>query len=445
METLDLTADTTDDAADVTVDSTPDAAEDLPADPDLNDEVPPESDVVPDADTEPDVDAPDAVDEDVVTVRPHLSAAPCSFVFADTTGRGFNQPIQLHNSGTATAEVRAIEIPETAATRFSFVTPELPFEIEPGESRAITLYYEAGYPDGDRTLDWVVHYGNEDTEFEFECSTRQDGPSDSCPLVDVELSVVDDPLGRRGPAIGWASTLDTIRLEARELTDDPIEDLFWRFHSGPPHAERQFIESPDEPDNEFVRNYRLVTPGAYSLCLEVASVDGEFCSQCSSVGADAPDALWAEVFWDVEFGNADLDVHAVRMTGAWFDEDVDAWVGNEGLAWGDETSGLRTADEVRGPETVQIIEECRWFALGVHHTAGESAATPILRVYSSGAFLTEVRGPTLQPGDFWDAARLHWPDGRVLVVDEHLESVIPGEFSPPVTDSMLRSGLCDTE
>ena len=426
----------------------PDMIEDSAPDVDVGEELPPTPDVVPDLadepDTLPDADALDVADDEVIVVEPNFNVAPCAFVFADTNGRGFDQPIQLVNNAVAPAEIRAIEVPETAAARFSFIAPEMPFELGAGESVEVTMHYESGFP-GDRTLDWVLHYAHGDVGHQVACTARADGPADSCPIVDLELSVVGDPLERRGPVVGWAAPLDTIRLEAIETGGDPVEESLWRFNNGPPRAARTLTEDPEDPENPLLRHYRLSTPGSFSLCLEVAGESGEFCEQCTDVAAEAPDGIWAELFWDVELGNADLDFHGVRMNGDWFDEEVDVWGGNPGAAWSGDGSGLLATDEFRGPETIAIHEECRWYALGAHHVSGDAPAVPFLRVYSGGAFLTELTGPVLEPGDFWDAGRAHRGGGRVLVVNTHLEDVTPGEFAPAVTDAMVRSGLCDTE
>ena len=413
---------------------------------DVFDASPPDTPDAPgDADTTPDPDVEVDADADVDTTPdvgpPALAATPCNFVYFDPTGRGVDTSILLGNTGDGAITVTGFRVPEHAARSFAFDSPALPFEIEAAETAPITLRYVAGYPLVDSTTEWIVTYLQEDVERELVCSARQNPPPDGCGLVDVDLSIVGDPLERSGSVLGWGAPLDTVLLSARAL-GDPIVDVFWRFASGPSLATRTVGPDPEAPDDPLRRHYVLTTPGSYSVCVEVAIEDGDFCDQCAQLSAEAPTGVWVELFWDEIEGDADLDLHGTLIGGAWFDEDNDEWGGNPTDGWGTDDTGTRAAAESAGPESLRLTRECQWLALGAHHAGGDGSASPVLRVYRDGEFLGQITGPALVSGEFWDAGRVHVESDRVLVVDEVLTDVVPGEVVPPATDSMRLSGLC---
>ena len=432
------------DAADV-VDSepTPDAPADVADDVDVDGD--------PDIDVEDaEADAPDAetgggevgdAADAELEVAPTLGANPCSFIFSDLTGRGVEHSILLHNFGEVGLEVLGFELSESGQRAYSFEAPDLPFVVGPDTTQEVTLLFESGYPEAFGTTEWRVVYQLSGVELALVCNARQDRRPDGCDLIDVDLSVVGDPLARVGPSVGWAEPLDTIALRAGSL-GDAIEELVWRLDSGPPQAARALTPDPEAPDNEFVRHYRLATPGSYRICAEAASVGGDFCRECPTISVTAPDGVWVELFWETADGTADLDLHGVFIGHPWFDESSDAWSGNPTDAWGAERTGLVGEATEDGPETLRLTSDCQWLAVGAHHAGGEGRAVPVLRVYTDGEFLSELAGPSLAPGEFWDAGRVHVDGARLLAVNEVIPEIEPGEVIPPATESMRLSGLC---
>ncbi len=213
----------------------------------------------------------------------------------------------------------------------------------------------------------------------------------------------------------------------------------------PPGSTSVFVPSATAPNPSFVMN----VAGSYTFCLSVWDAQGvKSCHPACLTLLVLPDqALHIELTWDTPGGSdqsdsgpasgADLDLHFARAAATgpdidcdgkpdpWFSALDDAFWFNPSPNWGpggapalhspsldlDDTDGA-------GPENLNLDDpegtaaSPATYTVGVHYwnDHGYGVSTPTVRVYVLGALVATVKGPPMQPLDFWTVGRLRWPN-----------------------------------
>lgn len=226
----------------------------------------------------------------------------------------------------------------------------------------------------------------------------------------------------------------------------------------PSRANNHIRPYSGEPTNPAMAEFFLPLAGRYRLCLTVVAEGRDhrpLTPECVTVVALPVEVMTIELTWDnledpdqSDDDGSDVDLHFVKMPAPWFDPVYDTYYANEEPLWDPEYPSLDIDDtDGLGPEVVQLDDpaECQWYAVGAHYFRKQyGTAWPTLHVFINGRLVEElVNRPLQETGDFWDAARIHWPSGTVVRVNELFNASAPElEYIPAITDAMRDAGLC---
>ena len=204
------------------------------------------------------------------------------------------------------------------------------------------------------------------------------------------------------------------------------------------------------------RQFYPNTAGTYLIALRVADSRGVWsCVEETVRVTVAPfDTLYVQILWDnpqdpdqTDFDGADLNLHLLKQTrGAqWFDT-FDCTSGNRSPDWFPEAPIMIMEDfNGAGPEAISLDnpEQCQWYAVGVDYMPDRDfgPAHVTMSIFVNGAMVAQHRATLEKPEEFWDAARIHWPSGEVLLVDS-LHQQLPLFEPVPLNQDQLDSDLC---
>ncbi len=365
----------------------------------------------------------------------------CALQFADVLGTGVEQTVHIANRSDAAFFVTEILLPTEAEGVFEFAV-ELPLEVPPQSVRGITFRYTPGLPDAPDIVEYTIVMQQDDAERTVSCLLERISLPDICDTIDIEMSVVGDPLERSGRALGWAKPLDLVRLEA--VPDNPevnLEEIAWRVDNAPAFANPLIAESEEFPDSPTHREYKLYTPGSHRICADTISAGDVFCTECAEITTTFGDGLWLQVTLPFATTAVDLQLHVVRADQVWFDEAADSWPGSPGADWVVDGAGFAGAASSIGPSFAKVAGDCQWFAIGVFHNGG-APASPSLELFADNVFVDLLGGPELQAGEFWDAGRVHLPTNTFDPANLHFTVFEVGVDRPEDTPQMSRLELC---
>ena len=132
---------------------------------------------------------------------------------------------------------------------------------------------------------------------------------------------------------------------------------------------------------------------------------------------------------------SDMDLHFLHTEGRWDEAPWDCMWRNRGPNWGDPESTdddpvlSSNCDDGWGPEIIELGETdtpTEIFSIGAYyysdHGYGPSDAT--LRILDDGVLSFQAVMTGIEPGQFWDVARIAWPGGQV----ERVHVLYPSGF-----------------
>lgn len=292
-------------------------------------------------------------------------------------------------------------------------------------------------------------------------------PAEEDPIEEETVACpVAAALGAIRGSTDWSVSIEAIPLDTLLLDgtgsispSGAIVEWNWTVASRPTGSSAVLVDFGDGRAEFF-----LDLAGSYLFELDVVDSLGAGsgdpgCGGSASVTAAVvpDDDVHVQLVWDnpadpsPEPPGADLDLHLVKMPGNWFSV-YDCHFLNRTPFWDPETPSLDIDDvDGWGPENINVSDpaDCTWYAVGVHYFSdhGFGAAYATVRIYISGILAGEFPNRLLETsgedtGDFWDAARIHWPSGSVIAADQLITGAVPRDQPAAVTDGMIDSGLC---
>lgn len=416
-----------------------------------------------DAPARPNVEVP--VSAECVERRLEVTPAVLDFG-AQALDLRASRKLRLHNPGPAPLSLLALAFVEPGSSPdFRVQTPPAGMtcddggrtctgaqRLTAGEAVSVEVSYRPGDTGGDAAR-LAVHSDLPSREPE-EVLLLGNGSAGTCERAVVRVRAPS--AGQQGwleyppqadPLVVPAGT--RVELEARGPAGavPPGPGVRWRLAEHPYGHAGRFLPALGAAGVELT----LDAAGTWIVELEV--VDASSSDTCRAarlpLRAEATEALRVELAWDTPgdpdpldagFGaGADLDLHLLHPSGAWFEHPWDCHFAGPTPDWG---RPLHSADDPLlhgddldgwGPEIVTLQEPVAGEVLrvGAHvydpHGFGASSAT--LRVYLQGALRVELRRRAL-PDEraLWDALLVEPGGGTVVPLDRLLR---PGPEPPP--------------
>ncbi len=394
-----------------------------------------------------------------------LGREPCPIDFSERAiDVTHTEVVTLSNLGELNLDIFDVRL-DTARSAPSFTVDvnNVPATLAPDEAIAFAVKYRPTTLNAEAGVVLIEHSDERGERVTAECRLAGVGVENDCAIAVPTGSILEDPLNQRGATIDWALPLQTLILDGTASYDpagEAIVDYIWEVVEAPESAINGIRPFTGDPSNPALAQYSLPIAGRYKVCLSVVDSSGLQCdAACVDVLALPAEAIAVELTWDnpadpdqSDAEGSDVDLHFVKMTSAWFDPVYDTYYGNQAPSWSPEHPSLDNDDtDGVGPETIQMDdpESCQWYAVGVHYFR-ETYGTvwPSVKIYLQGNLVDHsLNQPLLAADYFWDVARIHWPSGTIVRVNEVLigfNSRTSGGVAPPVTDEMRALGLCGT-
>lgn len=396
---------------------------------------------------------------------PLLQRDPCPLDFRERAiDVTHSEAITLTNLGELDVEIFDIRLDaDRSAISFGIDdVPELPLSLSPDDNAAFVVNYRPTQLTAEAGVVVIEHSDSAGDRVASECRLAGVGVENDCPVAVAEGWVLEDPQNRRGASIDWALPLQTLILDGSASYDpasDAIVDYIWEVVEAPDAAINGIRSFSGDPSNPALAEYFLPLAGRYQICLSVIDSSGLECeTSCIDIVAIPEEAIAIELTWDnpsdpdqTDSEGSDVDLHFVKMPNAWFDPTFDTFYGNDSPLWSPESPSLDIDDtDGVGPETIQMDdpENCQWYAIGAHYyREAFGTAWPSVRIYINGREQDLIVNQPLFENDyFWDVARVHWPSGTVVRVNQVIEAFDSSAgIAPPTTDEMRTLGLCGTD
>ncbi len=336
-------------------------------------------------------------------------------------------------------------------------TLDAPIVIEPGDSDVLLIGFapDAEQPYSGRAF---IH-SNDPAAPVSELLLSGRGTYIPCPVASASARVRDGG----GPAAVQveAAPLQTIVFDASDsfAEGSEVAEYKWEIIASPQDSAAALREVQNEPGNDARRELFLDLAGTYVVELEVANAFGALSCEPTTVTilAVPQETVHIQLVWtnpddpdEQDLSGADVDLHLVKMgQGTWFDPIWDTYYRNPAPVWRPEHPSLDIDDtNGHGPENINMDDpgDCAWFAVGAHYFQdhGYGTAYVTVRIYLENVLVFELPNqPLYRTGEFWDVARIHWPTGTVIAVDERY-NIAPRNQPPVVTEEMRDAGLCGT-
>jgi hypothetical protein len=254
-----------------------------------------------------------------------------------------------------------------------------------------------------------------------------------------------------------AVPLQVLILDGSE-SDDPdgsVVDFVWEVANRPDGSVAGLEPVEGEPAEA---SLLLDLAGRYVI--EMNAVDDRgllSCNTATVVVLVTPDeAIHIQLVWNnpedpdqTDRSGSDMDLHLMKMpVGRWFDAPFDNYFANLEPFWNPEHPSLDVDDtDGAGPEIINLDDPvpCQWYAVGIHYWRAQfGTAYATTRIFINGSLVFEYPNKAFQrTGEFQDLARIHWPTGQVILVDETFSQPPRGQEAPFTTEQRA-SELCGT-
>jgi hypothetical protein len=333
-----------------------------------------------------------------------LSSLTLDFGFVTTTSTNF---ITLSNQGDADLVLGAVT--QTGSGAFILSTDPSGQTIGPGDDYPILITYAPTTDTGDNGTLTITSDDPDEPELQVTLLGNGGGTYEY-PIASINCPTDADPpefLQLNGTAS--YDPLDPEALLAYE---------WWVSES--PVGSTSYIE----PATSATTSMWVDLAGSYEVQLAVTNELGvrSAPARCE-IDAVPPDLIHVELLWNTP--NADLDLHLRQDGFALFDEPEDCSYCNPSPNWG--TSGtdddpILDLDDYAGygPENIVIaVPEDGEYIVAVHYfdDHGDAEVTATVRVWVAGIMAEEVTQVLLR-NEQWDAARIVWPGGAVLPIED---------------------------
>jgi hypothetical protein len=393
-----------------------------------------------------------------------LEVIPCPLEFGDS---GLNvthrQTVTMSNVEDLEVEVRDIYFEATGEqTDGVFLIEGLPSFPLPLDDSTTATDFQVGFrPDQERSYATrlVIDYINSRGEPELqECVISGTGLDNCAPTAVAEGLIREDSQARRGTEIEWAIPLQTVILDGSRSFDpcgEEVVDWQWDLIDAPDGAITS-VQQPAINPVDGISEAFLPIAGIYIFELTVFDEFGLASEpQRVTVVAIPDEAISVELVWrtpndpdESDEDGSDVDLHVTRFGNAWFDPTYDVFYANIAPRWEPEEPSLDRDDtNGGGPETFNLDNPaaCQWYAVGVHYfREAFGNAYGSVNVFVNGQIVDEfVNQPLRETDIFWDVARIHWPSGTVVRVNEIIEGFdSTASIAPLANSAMQNSGLC---
>ena len=379
-----------------------------------------------------------------------------------------NRTITVQNCGNAPLEISRIEpgdnasmIDDTSSSAVFLVdlgvdrpadldgNLDAPITIAPNETETFIIGYAPLREEPNSGT--VFIHSNDDIQPRVQLDLFGRGVINQCPVA-VATATIDGESIPPSTEI-QAKPLDDLLLDgtASDDADGNVVDWQWTV-----------VERPDGSVAEVVPTGQgqatLFLDLAGRFVIELSAIDDGGVPSCEpariTVLVVPSEAIHVQLVWNNpgdpnqgDITGSDVDLHFVKMgPGAWNEAPYDTYWLNTEPFWTPENPSLDRDDtNGAGPENVNLDDPvaCTWYAVGVYYFRAQfGTAYTTLRIFINGLLVFEyLNKPLQQTGDWWDVARIHWPSGAVIMVDEEGDS-LPTGVEPPVTEAMVESGEC---
>lgn len=346
-------------------------------------------------------------------------------------------------SSNAETRVR-VDTMSLAGTTFSFPDPpSSEFVLAPGLDQEVTLdiAFDPQEP-GAHQAQFQIET-NEEERNQYTLKLEGQGAPYACPKAAIVAKVPhrDEVLAAPNETL-YGIPLDSVSLSSKDSSAAPgavgIERRQWTLVSKPGDSGAALSKASHAFDNALW----LDLSGDYVIELHVWDSRGiRSCVPARLEVKAIPDEdIHVQLVWDTpddanQFDNlgTDLDLHFVNPKGGWNSRPWDCFWQNIEPNWGevkrtDDNPSLDIDDvDGWGPENINLNNPERevLYRVGVHyfsaHGLGESFAT--VRVYAGGLLVSEMKRKRLIDQQFWHALNIEWPSGRVVEVNQVLDSI----------------------
>lgn len=257
-----------------------------------------------------------------------------------------------------------------------------------------------------------------------------------------------------------AAPLDFLILDGgdSEDVDGSVVDWVWEIVERPQGSVAELEPVSNEPPDPSRRQLFLDLAGRFVV--EMTAIDDGGCATETpatvTILVVPSEAVHVQVVWNnpqdpdqTDRSGSDIDTHLLKMPiGRWFESPYDNYFGNREPFWNPENPSLDIDDtNGAGPENINMDDPipCQWYAVGIHYWRQQfGTAYTTVRIYINGGLVFELPNKPMQnTNQWWDVARIHWPTGEIIMVDD-LQDTTPRNQPAPVTQGMIDSNLCGT-
>ena len=377
--------------------------------------------------------------------------------------------ITLTNCGSAPLIIHNIEHSEgdRPPQDYQFLIQDSLSEVsvEPEQSVIFTLLYAPTREESHGGKFTIIN--NDEAQQEFEVQVFGRGVINQCPVAIINGTILGQLFS--GTELE-AVPLDLLVLDGISSVDPDgqIVEYLWEVTERPEGSTSVFAPVEGETPDLGRRQLFLDLANTYRVSLNVIDDQGlsssnEMCGGSAElIVLVIPDeAIHVQLVWynpddpSIDDFGADVDLHMMKMNGLWFNSAFDCYFSNKMPIWGEELPSLDIDDvNEAGPENINLDNpgDCSWYAVAIHYweDSGMGSAYVTGRIYINGMMVFEALNQALansgsSTGDWWDMARIHWPSGQIVEVNEITQGDVPREEFAPITDGMIESGLCGVD
>jgi hypothetical protein len=331
-----------------------------------------------------------------------------------------------------------------------------PITISPGEVDTFVLGYAPTLEEPNNGKMFI--HSNDDLNPRLQLDLFGLGVFNACPTGIAKGTLRDFPAPPSTQV--EAAPLQTLILDGSDSTDvdGSVVDWIWEIVERPDGSVAELETVANEPADPARRQLFLDLAGRFVI--EMIAVDDGGCASEETATITAivvpNEAVHVQVVWNnsadpdqTDTSGSDIDTHFMKMpVGRWFEAPYDNYFANREPFFNPEHPSLDIDDtNGAGPENINMDDPvpCQWYAVGVHYWRAQfGTAYTTVRIYINGGLVFEYPNkPMRTTNEWWDVARIHWPTGEIISVDE-IVAAAPRNQEAPVTQGMIDSNLCGT-
>jgi hypothetical protein len=331
-----------------------------------------------------------------------------------------------------------------------------PITISPGEVDTFILGYAPTLEEPNNGTMFI--HSNDDLNPRLQLDLFGRGVFNQCPTAIAKGTLRDVPAPPSTQV--EAAPLQTLILDGSDSTDvdGSVVDWVWEIVERPDGSVAELETVANEPADPARRQLFLDLAGRFVI--EMIAIDDGGCSSEETATITAivvpNEAIHVQVVWNnsadpdqTDTSGSDIDTHFMKMPiGRWFEAPYDNYFANREPFFNPENPSLDIDDtNGAGPENINLDNPnpCQWYAVGIHYWRAQfGTAYTTVRIYIQGGLVFEFPNkPMRTTNEWWDVARIHWPTGEIIAVDE-VVAAAPRNQEAPVTQAMIDSNLCGT-